>query len=355
MFGTVHIFSSGAEHTTARYFERVLQNCACERVVYQDSAFDITQLRADDLLFFIDPAPAWPLGLEQAPCTTVAYLIDVHQDIYSRLLMARFFDAVFVVQKEYVAAFESIDHPNVFWLPLACDQDIHVTPCESSRPLDVGFVGQIGRKGTRRNDILTRVLPQFKTNDYLRFYPPREMSRIYGQSRIVFNVSVNGDLNMRFFEGMAAGALMVTDRIGNGLGDMFEEDRHYVGYTSVDEAEEKITYYLDHDEARFRIAYNGQKAVLAEHTYSHRWREIVERLPRIIHGTAPVRRYSKKELGRIYADIYSSLRQPWRLNGVISRYGCSVPIALASFKAWGRWLNSYVPLTPNAVMTRLKS
>ena len=38
-----------------------------------------------------------------------------------------------------------------------------------------------------------------------------EMANVYRKSRIVFNQSVRNDLNMRVFEGMAAGALMVTD------------------------------------------------------------------------------------------------------------------------------------------------
>ena len=49
--------------------------------------------------------------------------------------------------------------------------------------------------------MLRAVLPQFATNDVSRSYNPQQMGEVYSRSKIVFNKSINGDLNMRFFEG----------------------------------------------------------------------------------------------------------------------------------------------------------
>jgi glycosyltransferase involved in cell wall biosynthesis len=352
MSGRIHIFSVGDEHTTARYFERVL-HAAGQSFTYCDKVPDFKAIDAGDLFFFIDPAPDWPIGLERIPCTSVAYLIDVHLDLASRLRLSQFFDVVFVAQKDFVSAFESIGHPNVHWLPVACDPTTHSHP-HAVRQFDVGFVGKLGQQGTWRNDVLTTVLPHYKTNEYNKFYSPRAMADVYGQSKIVVNASINGDVNMRLFEALASGALLITDRIKNGLDELFLEGIHFVGYTTVEEAIKKIDYYLANTEERMKIAAAGQELALDSHTYRHRWTDI-EKIATTSEKQAPAREAIKSELGRLYAEIFVSLQKPWRIHGVLRHYGPSVPLLSNFLRAWGRWLNSRVPLTPNAIRWRLRA
>lgn len=352
MNGRIHLFSDASNHTTARYFERAVQTGIGDAsLVCWDQIPSMGELQANDVLFFVDPAPDWPLGLEIAPCLTVMYFIDVHQDIDSRLRMSHFFDVVFVAQKDYVAKFHEIGHKNTYWLPLACDPVIHHVSSKS-RPFDLGFVGKLGILSSPRYKILTTVLPHYHTNDYKFFYTPSEMARLYGQSKIVFNASINGDLNMRFFEALASGALLVTDRIENGLPELFQEGVHYVGYSTIDEAIKKINYYLANSLERETIALEGQRVALAHHTYLHRWEEII-RLSHGKFGQAPARTYSKNTLGELYSAIFVSLCLPKRIPEVIREYGLSQNVMRNIVKGWGRWLNARVPFTPNALRARL--
>lgn len=350
MSRTVYIFSIGSECTTARYFSRAISRLDSWKCLYLDKLFDPSLLTPDDIFFYVDPAPAWPLGLESFPCTTVAYLIDVHQDLNSRLQIAQFFDAVFIAQKEFVPTFQQMRDRHTQWLPLACDAVLH-NPGSKTRVYDVGFVGKFGMQNTQRYEILSAVLPKYQTNDYLKYYPPQEMAMVYGQSKIVFNASINGDVNMRVFEAMAAGALLVTDRIGNGLADLFEEGTHYIAYSTISEAMEKIDYFLNKNEERERIASAGQRSVLKHHTYDHRWKLILKESDRV-YGHAPARSFSQAALGELYADVFLMLRQPWRISQVLRRYGMSGQLALRWLKSWGRWVNARVPLTPNAIKAR---
>ena len=352
MGGRVHIYSIGDEHTTARYFERVLQ-AAGQSFIYWDRLPDFKAINAGDLFFFVDPALDWPIGLERIPCTAVAYLIDVHQDLASRLRLSQFFDVVFVAQKDFVPAFEEIGHPNVRWLPLACDPEIHSRPHEM-REFDVGFVGKLGQPGAWRNDVLTTVLPRYKTNEFSNFYTPRAMAEVYGQSKIVFNVSINGDVNMRLFEAFASGAMLITDRIKNGLDELFVEEIHYVGYTTIKEAMEKINYYLANPDERMKIAAAGQELALNSHTYRHRWTDVAK-FANTSGIQAPAREATKPELGRLFAAIFVSLRKPWRILSVLRHYGPSIPLFSNFLRAWGRWLNARVPLTPNAIRARRRA
>lgn len=349
----VHLFRSPERHTTARYFEEPARLATGRSLRIWTDRPDLSELGPDDLFVFVDPAPDWPLGLEALPCPTAAYMIDVHRNLPIRLALSRFFDAVFVAQKDYVPEFAAIGHRHAYWLPLGCDPVLHHKPSET-RDLDVGFVGQLGLEGTPRHKTLTTILPRYRTNDYHRFYQPEDMAEIYGRSKIVFNVSVNGDVNMRVFEAWAAGALLVTDRIDNGFDEIFRDGVNCVCYSSPDEAVEKLDYYLAHDAEREAIAAEGLRAGLAEHTYAERWQRLMELTPPA-RGCAPARTSSPAELRDLYGAIYESLRLPWRLPAAMVRYGASPAIVRSMTIGWGRWVNSKVPLTPNAWSYRLRS
>lgn len=254
--------------TTARYFERAALAAGLEIDVLH-SIPDPSQLAGTDCLIVVDPCLELPGLLRVAPCPVVGYLIDVHQQLPVRLAYARYFDHVFVAQPAYLAAFDALPHASAHWLPLACEPQTHYAQ-RQERIHDVGFVGKLGAPGSERRATLESVLARFSTNDCLRHHSPREMGEAYSRSRIVFNKSINGDLNMRFFEGLAAGALLVTDRIGNGMDRIGRDGEHYVTYSTVDEAIDKISYYLAHDAEREAIAARGQQLVFEQHTYAHR-------------------------------------------------------------------------------------
>ena len=348
----VHIFSIGDEHTTARYFQCAIQadgyNCR-----YWDTVPELKNISTDDLFLYIDPAPDWPLGLERLPCCSVAYFIDVHRQLETRLRLAYFFDVIGIAQQDYVEKFLTAGYRHAYWLPLACDPGIH-THVSTQKNYDVGFVGKLGPRGIWRNDILNTVLPRYKTNNYHSYHAPVAMAQVYGQSKIVFNASIKHELNMRFFEALASGALLVTDRIPEALGDLFIEGEHYVGYTTAEEAIEKIDYYLAHETERDRIAAAGHQLALTTHTYRDRWHTLLSWAEQS-ESTAPARQASNAELRQRYAEVYSDLRLPNRIYQVLCCYGYAPAVLISYLKTCARWLNARVPLTPNALCYRYRA
>lgn len=288
---TVGIAAIADVTTTARYFELAAQAAGHKVVALRDfeapSAFDSL-----DCLIVCDPLLCDPKSLCQAPCPVVGYMIDVHRSLEPRVCYARYLDHVFVSQLDYLDAFIRLPHPNVHWLPLACDRGTHFRVL-LERNLDVGFVGKLGRIGSARRDVLERVLNTFATNDYGRPYAPNEMGATYSRSKIVFNKSIGGDLNMRFFEALASGALLVTDRIENGLDKIGEDGKHFIAYQGVEDAIEKIRYYLANDTEREAIASKGQELAFAHHTYGHRLNDILAVVERSSIRRAPVRSASR--------------------------------------------------------------
>ncbi|MCX5757055.1 MAG: glycosyltransferase [Candidatus Hydrogenedentes bacterium] len=101
------------------------------------------------------------------------------------------------------------------------------------------------------------------------------MAEIYAQTKIVVNACVNRDVNMRVFEGMASGALLVTDE-ADGLEDLFEEGKHLVVYHRDEDAIGLIERYLEDADARERIAAAGAVLVRAQHTYDLRMQVLVD-------------------------------------------------------------------------------
>ena len=288
------------EHNTALYFARAASAAGHEVTVVHE-ADALPAAGTFDLLLAIDP---WFEGLQTLPSldyTTAAVLIDVHRDLPTRAMFGRFCDHAFVAQRTYVAALAK-GHSSVHWLPLGGDPAVHFVP-DLPRDIDVGFVGKLGTLGTERCTVLSYVLGRFSTNAYDRYYTPWEMGEIYSRSKIVFNKSIDGDVNMRFFEAMAAGALLVTDRICNGLEDLAIEGEHYVAYDTQEEAVALIRCYLDDEEARLRIARAGQALLRERHTYDARFAQILRIVQTAGNAlTAPARHVPRSQRLRWRAE-----------------------------------------------------
>ena len=82
------------------------------------------------------------------------------------------------------------------------------------------------------------------------------------------------NIPMRFFEGMAIGALL--ENYNDNLDSLATNGEHYIGYTSFDDLVAKIRYYLDHNTARNKIVRKARKHALKHHTYQHRAKEILK-------------------------------------------------------------------------------
>jgi spore maturation protein CgeB len=81
---------------------------------------------------------------------------------------------------------------------------------------------------------------------------------------------VKDDVNMRVFEALGCGSLLVTNRIGPGQDLLFKNGEHLIEYENQKDLIEVVGYYLAHGEERERIAAQGRAQALKKHTYAHR-------------------------------------------------------------------------------------
>jgi spore maturation protein CgeB/tetratricopeptide (TPR) repeat protein len=216
-----------------------------------------------------------PADLSEHNLPKVCYLIDTHIHFERHLEIAKSFDFVFLAQKAYVKPMLKAGIKKVVWLPLACDPEIH-GKVEVEKEYDVGFVGSISSTQDRRTILLERLQKQFGLSCQRKFMD--EMAEHYSKSRIVFNNAINNDLNMRVFEALCSGSLLVTDSAsGSGLEEFFKSGEHLIIYDD-ENLEETVAQYLNNEEDRERISNEGRREVLARHTYGHRTESMINYL-----------------------------------------------------------------------------
>lgn len=228
--------------------------------------FDL-YLRIDDGLDYEIPPDLQPLAL---------WAIDTHVDFKAAAKKASVCRFVFAAQRNGAErlACEGIE---AHWLPLACDPAVH-HPCDVPLKYDVAFVGNI-YPGPRQ-ELLRRIAEKYaRTFSGRRYF--EQMAETYSASRIVFNRSVADDVNMRIFEALGCGRLLLTnDLSANGQAELFQDGVHLATYRDEEELLDKLAFYLKRDELRERIATTGRAEVLNRHTYLHRMTTLLRTVER---------------------------------------------------------------------------
>lgn len=224
-----------------------------------------------DLFVFIDDGLDYQIPSHLRP--SALWAIDTHLNPQRIVSRAKGVDFVFAAQRDGVELLRRNGINCVGWLPLACDPGVHQQH-GGAKELDVCLVAHMCTP--ERNALAERVRQRFPRSFIgQRFFS--EMAKTYSSSRIVLNLSVRNDVNMRVFEALACGSLLLTnDLADNGMGQLLTDGEHLVTYRGLDDLVEKIERYLADDEARERIAAAGHQEALARHTYVHRMAALLD-------------------------------------------------------------------------------
>lgn len=205
------------------------------------------------------------------PQPSVFWHSDTHLGYEWRLEKAKRTDWNFVCQRQALEDFTRDGVQNVFYMPHAVEP-LAYPYMPSLKKYDLCFVGHIN--SGNRIDALDRMFKEFPKF----FYGQRlfeKAAEIYCQSKIVFNISIKDDLNMRTFEGMSTKSFMLTSW-NPEVASIFEDGKHLVLYKDLDEAVEKAKYYIEHDDEREKIAQAGFEEVRSKHTFFHRAQQVLD-------------------------------------------------------------------------------
>ncbi len=107
-----------------------------------------------------------------------------------------------------------------------------------------------------------------------------EMPKVFYLSKININItsrSIESGIPQRVWDIMAVGGFCLTNYQPE-LEEYFEIGKDLEVYHNLEELEEKVDYYLKHEEVRIRIAINGYKKVREKHNYENRLSYMLEQM-----------------------------------------------------------------------------
>ena len=312
------IYGSSERHISERYLVEAFETD-------EISEFDLNlfrpDLRVNDLVKFAIThgrgishlvhcigAPGLPRDLHDSPLPTVCLNIDNFSWMDSRFRWAMLFDHVFVWQPRFVSMFQKAGHPSVFLLPHAVEGRLF-SGMETGRCFDLGWVGRVGPPWyARRNRIIPKLAARFQMNDFRRRYSKEETAKVYQQSKIVVNVTRDEfppEANMRCYEAMASGALLITPMPTELTELGFREGEHFVGWNDEAQILDLVQNYLSDEPRRREIARAGQDLVLREHTFDCR-RDMLRSslLKQGDQFLAPARRWPLEKIQLTYLEYY---------------------------------------------------
>lgn len=256
-----------------------------------------------DLVFFELYGPfKLPSEMEHSRYRKVAYCIDsaVYEYFYIHLL--KLFNDVFVDQKSAVAALQAYGI-RAAWLPL-CVPESHFRGAVD-KEYDIVFVGGLSEDRQKRTHILNHIRATHRLV-HLQGLAVEEMQDAFARGRMVLNENFFDGVNLRTFQALASGSLLLTEAQRDGLDDLFTPNVHFVGYTP-DTLSQHIDAILQNPKRSEAIARRGQQLCHEQHSSSARAAQCLALLQA---GTAytPPRSASVQKLAAAQALFARSLR-----------------------------------------------
>jgi hypothetical protein len=251
-----------------------------------------------------------PSGLTKIEIPTVNENADTYAYTEHRIHWSMIFDYTILFHPGYKERFLSAGHPRPIYLPLAVDREIIDGP-KLERTIDLGAVGRTdSHLYATRKRILTMLNTYFQMNDWLRLYEPKEMGKIFRMSKIVINIpraDYLQEANMRVFEVMGSGALLLT-RLPSELSDMeFQEGVHFIGYRNEEDLVLLVRQHLMNDVARLEIAKRAHDLVWSHHTYDCRAATLLSELRNDAGRLfAPARQWAEERVALAYIDYFTA-------------------------------------------------
>lgn len=189
-----------------------------------------------------------PRRLAAFDCPRVLLVADTHHQNSPIIGMIRYLAAeaysrvVLLYDRHHAGFFQAAGFSQLHWFPgLTFPHSDAVVRAarRARREPQLAFVGQASALHPRRARLLA-ALAAGKIPVAARPLRQREALGHYGASRLGFNASLNGDLNLRVFEILAAGAGLVTDRLAPsaGLEQLFPAGRELAMYAGEAELAE---------------------------------------------------------------------------------------------------------------------
>lgn len=336
----------GGSYTTAEYVKKAFEKANCQVKImdnaianpmlqymlniekYKDTVINkLNELLTDllweqflefrpHILFCLAQAPISPQvikAIRQSGTIVIFWFVEDYRRFPYWDEVIQYVDYFFRIQNAEFTDKIKI-YPNTIseYIPMACQPDIHKALATSEIPdiykSDISFMGaafnnrvnffrELSHYNLKLWGTGWEIYDELSSNCMLegKRIDIEESVKIFNGTKININLHSSmedtifdqyGDfINPRTFEICACGGFqLVDDRLC--LREIFTPDYNIVTFSSLEEAKDKIDYYLSHDNERELIAKRGQQLVLEKHTYQMR----IEQMLKIVQENSPVLR-----------------------------------------------------------------
>jgi len=216
-------------------------------------------------------------GLETLECRKVFLSVDTHLNAFWHARYGALFDAVATTQPSWAPKLRALGLRQVFELPWF--GSLAPFKAFAARGHDVAFCGRIGpERPIRRRfaDFLQRGFAAAIETDL----PYDAMLGLFGDTRIVPNESIAGEINFRLFEAASLGCLVIA-QAGPDLGTLFEIGREILVYSNALELADRLRHCLTRPAEAERMGRAARARVLAHHLPLHRAQTLLAHFPLI--------------------------------------------------------------------------
>lgn len=223
-----------------------------------------------------------------------------------KIFQARNYDGYMFISKRLLGLHKSIGFEGIY-LPSATDPEyMRPMPASEKYKFDVAYVGN-NIKGWQRTRKFIYPAAKFKFGlfgcwvwaRHIRFIsrskrilhniskgriPYEDLPVLYSSAKIILNCSLQehaywGTISARVYDALACNAMIITDV--EPLDEPNLKDNVIVSSGNGD-LEEKIKYYLTHEDKRVKIALQGRSLILQNHTWRHRANVMLEYFRKIL-------------------------------------------------------------------------
>jgi predicted O-linked N-acetylglucosamine transferase (SPINDLY family) len=179
-------------------------------------------------------------------------------------------------KRHHLHWFQNFGLGPIAWTPGLFVKDWQI-PFNRYRDIPLSFVGQAGKFHPWRALMLAE-MEKRGIKITKGGAPQKDASAIYARSQATLNFSLNGDLNLRVFEVLAAGGCLVTDRLSSqaGLDILFTPDQDFFGYDGLEDLVSLLDGLKKNPRRCLEVAEAGQKKFQERHSPDIKRRDFLE-------------------------------------------------------------------------------
>ena len=227
------------------------------------------------IIFYIE-SNIIPLDIESSPYPVIGLLFDWYTCASSLKDTFKRFDYIFLGDRKGLDIFRKSGFTRIINIPHhGFSPTFHKKLPHAEKIYDITFIGSLNHDIHQQRAQwlyrLAKLSDRYKIQILTNVYA-EEYVKILNQSKITFNYTITGAMNMRAYEAAACGSLLFTEKSNTEITDYLTDREDCILYDEHN-FEELLEYYLKNDNERNRIIDNAYKKI-----QNYSYKKLMERI-----------------------------------------------------------------------------